>query len=216
MVAGAVAQKSLLEALQEVPDPRSRRGRRYQLASVLGMAVCAMACGARSIGAIAQWGKEHFPVVKEVLGITRGRSPHPVTVHRVFARLEAQAFEKVLRGWFQARGLALGEGIALDGKGLRGLHGEVVPGVHLVAAYAHQRGIVLDQQRVSATGQELAAAKAILKRLDLAGQVITGDALLAHQDVCRDITKKGGTTCSASRGTSRRSTRGCSCSSPSP
>lgn len=214
-MAVAVAQKSLLEALQEVPDPRSRHGRRYQIASILAMAVCAMACGARSVAAIAQWGKEHFPLVKETLGITRARSPHPVTVHRVFRRLDAAAFEAVLRRWFQGQGLAPGEGIAVDGKGLRGLHGEVVPGVHLVCAYAHQRGIVLDQQGVRATGKELPAAKGILKRLELAGQVVTGDALLAHRDVCRDIVQKGGTTCSGSKATSRRSTRGCSCSSRS-
>lgn len=192
-----VASKSLLEALKEVPDPRSRHGRRYELASILGIAVCAMACGARSISAIAQWGREHFPLVQETLGLTRGRSPDPVTVHRVFRHLPAPAFEEVLSRWFRAHGLAPGEGIAIDGKGLRGLHGEHVPGVHLVAAYAHQRGVVLDQQAVTHTGKELEAAKKILKRLELAGQVVTGDALLAHRDVCRDIVQRGGTTSSA-------------------
>jgi hypothetical protein len=60
-VAVAAAQKSLLEALQEVPDPRRRHGRRYQIASIPAMAVCAMACGARSAAAIAQWGKCCLP-----------------------------------------------------------------------------------------------------------------------------------------------------------
>jgi hypothetical protein len=160
------------------------------------MAVCAMACGARSIYAVAQWGKEHFPLVREALGITRKRSPHPVTVHRVFKRLEVKAFEAVLARWFGARGLSPGEGIGIDGKTLRGIHGEEVPGVHLVSAYAHTRGIVLDQEAAPDKGQELAAAKTLLTRLDLTGQVVTGDALLAQRPVCRDIVKKGGTICS--------------------
>ncbi len=196
-VVAPVASQSLLEALKEVPDPRSRHGRRYELVSLLGMAVCAMACGARSVSAIAQWGREHFPLLQETLGLTRERAPDPVTVHRVFRRLQASAFEAVLSRWFCAQGLAPGEGIAIDGKGLRGLHGEQVPGVHLVAAYAHQRGVVLDQQAVSGTGKELEAARKILKRLRLRGQVVTGDALLAHRDVCRDIVKRGGTISSA-------------------
>ena len=50
-------KESLLEALARVPDPRGRQGRRYQLASVLAMAVCAMACGARRLYAMAHWGK---------------------------------------------------------------------------------------------------------------------------------------------------------------
>jgi DDE_Tnp_1-associated/Transposase DDE domain len=195
-VAAAVEQKSLLEALAEVPDPRSRHGRRYSIQSILAMAVCAMACGARSIAAISQWGKEHRELAREALGLTRERTPDGATVHRLFRRLDVEAFEKVLRKWLRAQGLRPGEGIAIDGKGLRGLHGEKAPGVDLVAAYAHQRGVVLDQQGVEAEGQELKAAKQILKRLRLAGHVVTGDALLAQQRICTDIIAKGGTTSS--------------------
>jgi len=44
----------------------------------------------------------------------------------------------------QATGELLG--VAIDGKQLRGIHGEHVPGVHLVAAYAHRSGQVLGQR----------------------------------------------------------------------
>ncbi len=207
-MAAKAQHQSLFEALAEVPDPRSRHGRRYEIGSVLAMAVCAMACGARSLYAVAQWGREHFPLVKESLGITRAKTPDHATVHRVFRDLDGHAFEAVLSRWFQAHGLKPGEAMAIDGKGLRGLHGEQVPGVELVAAYAHQRGVVLDQQRVPGEGQELAAAKAILKRLELTGRIVTGDALLAQKDVCRGIVQKGGTISSGSRAISRRSMRG--------
>ena len=42
-------KESLLEALGRVPDPRGLQGRRYPAASMLAMAVCAMACGARDL-----------------------------------------------------------------------------------------------------------------------------------------------------------------------
>lgn len=196
-MATEMAAKSLLEALAEVPDPRSKHGLRYKIASVLAVAVCAMACGARSQYAIAQWGKEHFSLVKETLGITRKRAPSQVTFHRVFRRLDGKAFEKVLGQWFQARGLRKGDAIALDGKKLRGIHGEEVPGVDLVSAYAHRRGIVLDQEPAPGEGQELAAVREILKRLDLEGKIVTGDAQLAQRDICQTVGEKGGTICSA-------------------
>jgi hypothetical protein len=195
-MATEMAAKSLLEALAEVPDPRSRHGRRYEIASVLAMAVCAMACGAHSQYAIAQWGREHFSLVKEALGITRRRAPSHVTVHRVFRRVDGKAFERVLTQWFWARGLEPGEGIAIDGKTLRGIHGEEMPGVHLIAAYAHGRGIVLDQEAAPGKGQELEGVRALLQRLDLVDRVVTGDALLAQRDICQEIGEKGGTTCS--------------------
>jgi len=185
--------QSLIDAWGQVPDPRSRHGRRYQVASILGLAVCALACGARSLYAIAQWSKAHRELVGEALGIRRKRTPDCSTFHRVFRHLNVQAFSQALGKWLGARGLKPGEGIAVDGKTLRGIHGEEIPGVHLVAAFAHETGIVLDEQAAPGKGGELEAVKALLKRLDLRGHVVTGDALLAQKAVSRRIVEKGGT-----------------------
>ena len=94
------------------------------------------------------------------------------------------------------RGLKEGEGIGVDGKTLCGIHGEKIPGVHLISAFAHEAGIVLDEQAAPGKGQELEAVKVLLKRLDLQGHVVTGDALLAQKGLSRRIVRKGGTTCS--------------------
>jgi len=179
-----------------VPDPRGRQGRRYQLASVLAMAVCAMACGARSLYAIAQWGKQHRPLVCEALGITRLSTPSHPQLHRIFARLRVEKFEEELGRWLSERGLKRGQGIAVDGKTLRGIHGEEIAGVHLISAFAHQRGIVLAQRAAPGKGKELEAVRAVLESLDLKGQIVTGDALLAQRDICQTIKEKGGTGCS--------------------
>jgi hypothetical protein len=45
----------LLAMLAKVTDPRRRRGVRYQLSVILGLAVCAVLAGARSFTAIAEW-----------------------------------------------------------------------------------------------------------------------------------------------------------------
>jgi len=184
-------RESLLEALRSVPDPRHRRGRRYELATVLALAVCAMACGARSLYAIAQFGKDHRELVCRALGIVRLTTPDHATLHRIFRRLDVRAFEGTLSRWLSARGLAAEKVVAVDGKTLRGIHGEEVPGVHLVAAFTHQTGIVLAQESAPGKGQELAAVEAVLARLDLQGVVVTGDALLAQRKLCRQIVKKG-------------------------
>ena len=137
---------SLLEALATVPDPRFRRGRRYSVASLLTLAVCAMLCGARSLYAIAQWGRDSGSAeVRTALGIRRSSTPSVATLFRVFRDLDREAFEARLGQWARIQGLQAGEGVALDGKHLRGIHGELLPGVHLVAAYAHQSGQVLAQ-----------------------------------------------------------------------
>lgn len=138
---------SLLEALADVPDPRKARGRRYRLASVLTLAVCAMLSGARSLYAIAQWGRDHNAAdVRAALGITHADVPSVATLFRVFRDLDREALETALARWVQAQ-LPPGERVvALDGKTLRGIHGEAVPGVHLVAALTHGSGQVLGQK----------------------------------------------------------------------
>ena len=139
---------SLLQALAAVPDPRSRHGRRHPLPAILALATVAMRCGARSLYAIAQWGREQSEAAVRTLGFRRQQTPGVATLHRVFKAVDVDVFETVLAHWAQAALGDRGEAIALDGKALRGkalrgLHGEQLPGVRLVAAYDVQTGLVL-------------------------------------------------------------------------
>ncbi len=147
MTAASGEVPSLLTALAGVPDPRARRGRRYSAATMLTFAVCAMLCGARSLYAIAQWGRDYGSAeIRSALGIDRASTPSVATLFRLFRDLDREAFEAALASWVRAQGVPVGEAVALDGKQLRGIHGEEVPGVHLVAAYAHRSGQVLGQK----------------------------------------------------------------------
>jgi len=105
-----------------------------------------MLAGARSLYAIFQWGRLQEPAVTRALGFTRDKTPSVSTLHRVFSRLDVIAFEAALRTWAQGNMGDGEEAIAIDGKGLRGIHGEELPGVRLVAAYATGAGLVLAQK----------------------------------------------------------------------
>ena len=82
------------------------------------------------------------------MGFTRATTPAVSTLHEVFCRLDADAFEGALAQWTQQWLAASGEAvvIAVDGKALRGLHGEELPGVRLVAGYVHDVGVVAGQK----------------------------------------------------------------------
>lgn len=191
-----IGDLTLLEVMARLPDPRSGHGRRHPLGAILGLAVCAMLCGCRSLYAISQWGRDQGLEVSQALGFTRERTPCVSTLHQVFSRLDREAFELLLGQWLGERGLEAGEALAIDGKRLRGIHGEQLPGVHLVAAYAHRSGVVLGQQAVAHKKNELEAVCQLLGRLDLQDRVVTGDAQFTQREVCRRIAAKGGTTSS--------------------
>lgn len=190
---------SLRAALDALPDYRRGQGRVHPLGGILALAVCAMLCGARSLYAMSQWGQDCGPQIRAALGLSQRRGPSVATLHRVLRGLDHAAFEQALRQWFVQQGLQAGEGIAIDGKPVRGLHGEELPGVHLVAAFAHQTRIVLAQVATGGKGQELSGVAAVLASLPvrlLAGRVVTGDALLAQRDLCAQLLKKRAPTSS--------------------
>ncbi len=136
---------ALLEAFRRVPDPRKPRGRRHPLPAILTLATCAMLCDCHSLYAMAQWGREHLELA-QTLGFTRKQTPCVATLHLVFRRLDKAAFEAALRDWAQEELGERKEAIAIDGKSLRGIHGEELPGVQLVAAYAQGAGLTLAQK----------------------------------------------------------------------
>jgi hypothetical protein len=113
----------------------------------------------------------------------------------VFRQLDQKAFEQVLGQWFAAQGLQTDEALAIDGQTLRGIHGEEVPGVHLVAAFAHRTRTVLAQAATQGKGHELAGGEAILAALParlLCGHVVSGNALLAEPSpLASDLGERG-------------------------
>lgn len=83
-----------------------------------------------------------------------------------------------------------GRVIAVDGKSLRGATRDgVMP--HLLAALDHDAGIVLAQRAVPDKGSEIPAIKDLLGGVDLAGAVITADALHCQRDTASWLIQHG-------------------------
>jgi hypothetical protein len=78
----------LILPLARVADPRHRRGVRYRLAVILGLAVCAVLAGARSFTAIAEWAADADQDSLRGLGLT-GTVPSESTFRRTLQRLDA-------------------------------------------------------------------------------------------------------------------------------
>lgn len=187
------AALSLLDVLAQVPDPRSRHGRRHPLSAILSLTVLAMLTGANSYQAIAQFGRQKGAALAFALGFTRGKTPTKSTFSVLFRCLDIHAFEAALARWVASR-LPSDEGLtlALDGKTARGSRDGDVPGQHLVAAYCPAAQAVLAQVRVDAKTNEHKAALQLLGVLPIRGNLFTGDALLCQRDVCAKIIEGGG------------------------
>ena len=184
---------SLFDCLSSVPDPRSPLGKRYTLQAVLTLCSVAMLCGCRSLYAIAQFGRDRGKHFASALGFTRQTTPCCTTLHYLFAALDKAAFEDAVARWTAAAAGARGwTTVSFDGKTLRGSTDVQLPGVHLLAAYAHEADVVLRQLPVDAKTNEHKAALELLELVPVEGKVVTGDAMFCQRDLSRKIRKKHG------------------------
>ncbi|OAA22596.1 ISAs1 family transposase [Frankia casuarinae] len=189
---GPSSLSGLLAVFGRVPDPRKSRGRRYSLAVVLTLATCAVVAGARSFTAIGEWAADAGQAVAGPLGIVR--VPEESTFRRVFAALDADALDTALGAWAAAV-TSPREGtrrrVAVDGKTLRGSRTGEVAGRHLLAALDHDTGVVLGQVAVDAKSNEIPALPVLLAGLDLAGVIVTADALHTQTETARWLVGRG-------------------------
>ena len=183
----------LLAVLAGMADPRRRRGVRHKLAVILGLAVCAVLTGARSFTAIAEWAADADAETLATLGVA-GVVPSESTFRRTLQRLDGDAFDDLAGHWAAQRtspGLGGRRVIAVDGKTLRGSGHGSEGGRHLLAAFDHAQGAVLGQVEVDAKTNEIPMFSTLLDRLDVAGAVITADALHAQREHATYLAGRG-------------------------
>jgi uncharacterized protein DUF4338/DDE family transposase len=181
------SEDGILKLLSELPDPRLRRGRRHQFASVLAVAICACLAGMRNFAAIGEWAADLPPEALERLHCRwhpvqqRYIAPSEPTLRRALQSVDADLIDRLLGGWLE-RKAGPGEAIAVDGKTLRGAVRLDGTQVHLLAALLHKEGVVLNQREVDVKHNEITEFRPLLEPLDLAGMVVTADALHTQRD----------------------------------
>ena len=190
---------TIYRQFQTLADTRKRRGVRYPLATLLTIAVMAKLAGYCGARAIADWATLRAEVLAELFDLPRPRMPHLTTWTRVFGHaVVLEAFERVVAqisapassAEIPARG---SRQVCLDGKTLRG----TIPlgrtsGVHLLAAYQAEMGVVLAQMTVDAKANEIVVAPQVLEQVDLTGVVVSGDAMFAQRRLSTQIVEAGG------------------------
>ena len=84
------------------------------------------------------------------------------------------------------------DGIAIDGKTLRGARRLGAEDAYLLSAYGQRDGLVLGEVAVPDATNELGAVGPLLERLPLAGETVTFDALFTQWTVAEQVVRAGG------------------------
>jgi DDE_Tnp_1-associated len=177
----------LLAYLAAIDDPRTRAGRRHPLVAILAIAASAVLAGAKSMTAIAEWAADMPQTVLAALGARRDpltgyrTALGEATIRRTLARLDPEALTAAIGAWLAHRDRPAQRhrrrAVAVDGKTLRGATGAQGRPIHLLAAMDHTTRAVLAQRQVDGAPGEVPGFQPLLADLELAGVVVTADAL---------------------------------------
>ena len=183
--------RSLFECLGEVPECRRDRGKRYPLNTVLAIAVAARLAGYRGVNAFAQFAallsQEQLEAVGAFWSPSKQRytAPAITTFHNILAALPPETLDNAIGQWTGQHSTAHAP-VAMDGKDLRGASKQTEDGRRMmVAAVEHDSGMVLGQVEVDSKSNEIPAVRELSSSLDLAGRIVTVDAMHAQHETAR-------------------------------
>jgi predicted transposase YbfD/YdcC len=185
---------SFLSHFKNLDDPRlnSHRNFRHNLSDIFIITILATICGADNWVEIERFGLAKQAWLETFLKLPNGIPSHD-TFSRVFALLEPSRFETCFNQWVTSLDIDLTrEIIALDGKTLRGSGNkrDNQPALHLVSAWATKNRLMLAQVKTAEKSNEITAIPELLNMMDIAGTIITIDAMGCQTDIAKQIIKQ--------------------------
>jgi predicted transposase YbfD/YdcC len=189
----AIQTKATIEEyFRDLDDPRVDRTKRHKLLDILVIAICAVISGADNWVDVAMFGNAKYEWFKAFLELPNGIPSHD-TFNRVFNRLDPEQFSRCFGRWINATSKLIGgEVIAIDGKVLRRSHDRGIGkgAIDMVSAWASANRLVLGQVKVDEKSNEITAIPELLRALEIAGCIVTIDAIGCQTGIADLITEK--------------------------
>ncbi len=180
---------------QKLVDTRAARGKIYPLSMVVVMLILAKLAGEDKPSGMTTWIRERQEQLWALFGWSRQRMVCLNTIRTIMSEvLKPDDLEKVLRDYLhQTYGGFTSRLVTIDGKTMRGtIPKGLKRGVHLLAVYLPEEGVVLKQVQVGVTENEISAAAGLLAGIDLRGRIVCADAMQTQRDLSAEIVSRGG------------------------
>ena len=188
----SVLDQPLFKIFLSLKDPRVSGRCLHPLINIIFITLCALIAGCDGWKAIENFGKEKVRWLSQFINLENGIPSH-LTFARVIARINPKLFECCAREWFKyIYQLEMWDIINFDGKTACGsghVNGDK-KNMHLVNAYSQKHNIALGSERVQNKSNEINAIPILLNELNVAGTIITMDAMGTQRKIANLIREK--------------------------
>ena len=184
--------RSILAHFSVLKDPRQQWRVLYPLPEILLLVLCATLSGMEDFVEIRLWGELRLEFLRRFLPYDRGLPAHD-TLNDVVNALDPELFKECFTAWVARLREAAPDIVAIDGKTSRRSHDRAAGRgpLHLVSAWAARQRLVLGQEATEAKSNEITAIPLLLERLELAGALVTIDAIGTQTAIAETIRAKG-------------------------
>ena len=180
---------SLVDMLAKIDDPRCvTKNKLYPLENILTIGFCTIVSGGEFFTDMQAFGKAKWDFFETFLDLSNGIPSHD-TFGSVFAAIDPVVLMQSLTSWLRGPDADLaGETVNIDGKAMRGAGGQST--VHLVGAWATEKGLALGQVAVDSKSNEIEAIPHLIEILDIKGAVVTIDAAGCQKAIASKLIEK--------------------------
>jgi hypothetical protein len=181
----------VLSLFATIADPRRAEGKLYQLPHVLLFSIFAIVSGANSYRGIRTYVKVHRKELNKAFKVKWKRPPAHTAIRYILQGLSATDVEKVFREHAANLNLAPGGAkarvIAFDGKTLKSSFDNFndIKAKQVLSAFAVDTALVLAHIEINEKSNEIPAVQKLLEELDLAGHIVTCDAMHCQKKLSR-------------------------------
>ena len=180
---------SIRACFADVADPRREHMRLHNLWDIIAITIAAVTSGADSWVDVAGYAVCKFDFLKTFLELPNGIPSHD-TFNRVFALLKPTALQQSFVQWVKAIAtVTRGRIVAIDGKTARRSFDKAdgKGPLHMVSAWLSENRLLLGQRACDSKSNEITAIPELIKNLEIAGAIITIDAMGCQKAIAAAI-----------------------------
>ena len=176
----------------QLQEMRQEKKVLHKLLDIVIITIIAVMCDCKDWEEVSAFARARKEVLSKYMELKHGIASHD-TFRRVMGMIKPEALEHCYQLW--VKGILgntrleekRGDNVGIDGKTVRGSGKPGLKPIHLISAWSYRAGLTLAQLKTSEKSNEITAIPDLLEVLDIAGSIVTIDAMGCQTDIAKAI-----------------------------
>lgn len=185
--------EQLLRWMEIIEDVRQQAKVRHSLKDIIAIVLLATLADANDWEEMEDFARAYEDYLRQYLELRNGIPSHD-TLQRAMGMIRPGQLQQLQMKWQELlnsnEGETLKKIICIDGKTMRSNKRNGSRPCHIVSAWSREDGYCLGQKAVEEKSNEITAIPEVLEQIEIAGQVVTIDAMGTQTEIAKKIRQR--------------------------